>query len=61
MQLTSTFSFSHNSFKSFSLSGLLTLSQTTTEFVDDNFKFDEDDRKFSRWMENTIGKGEIAC
>ena len=25
-----------------------------------NFKFDENSRKFSRWVENTEGKGEIA-
>ena len=31
------------------------------EFVDDNFKFDENGRKFSKWIENTAGKGEIAC
>ena len=30
------------------------------EFADDNFKFDESDRKFSKWLENTVGKGEIA-
>ena len=30
------------------------------EFADDNVKFDEKDRKFSKWMENTVGKGEIA-
>ena len=30
------------------------------EFADDNFKFDENDRKVSRWLENTVGKGEIA-
>ena len=30
------------------------------EFIDDNFKFDENGRKFSRWLENTVGKGEIA-
>ena len=30
------------------------------EFADDNFEFDENGRKFSRWMENTVGKGEIA-
>ena len=29
-------------------------------FADDNFKFDENDRKFYRWLENTVGKGEIA-
>ena len=26
----------------------------------DNFKFDENSRKFSKWVENTVGKGEIA-
>ena len=30
------------------------------EFADDNFKFDENGRKFSKWLENTAGKGEIA-
>ena len=30
------------------------------EFADDNFKFDENDRKFSKWVENTVGKGEIV-
>ena len=30
------------------------------EFADDNFKFDENDRKFSKPVENTVGKGEIA-
>ena len=30
------------------------------EFADDNFKFDENDRKFPKWIENTVGKGEIA-
>ena len=29
--------------------------------LDDNFKFDENSRKFSKWVENTVGKGEIAC
>ena len=28
--------------------------------ADDNFEFDEDTRKFSEWVENTVGKGEIA-
>ena len=28
--------------------------------VDDNLKFDENDRKFSKREENTVGKGEIA-
>ena len=30
------------------------------EFADDIFKFDESDGKFSKWVENTVGKGEIA-
>ena len=30
------------------------------EFADDNFNFDENERKFSKWVENTVGKGEIA-
>ena len=30
------------------------------EFADDNFKFDENDRKFSYPVENTVVKGEIA-
>ena len=28
--------------------------------ADDNFKFDENSRKFSDRVENTVGKGEIA-
>ena len=27
---------------------------------DDNLKFDENGRKLSKWVENTVGKGEIA-
>ena len=44
---------------------LLTLSQTTNfnsklkDFADDNFKFEENGRKLSKWVENTVGKGEI--
>ena len=30
------------------------------EFADDNFKFDAINRKFSKWVENTVRKGEIA-
>ena len=30
------------------------------EFADHNFKFDENGRKFSKRVENTVGKGEIA-
>ena len=29
-------------------------------FADDNFKSDENGRKFSKRVENTVGKGEIA-
>ena len=31
------------------------------EFADDNFKFDKNGRKLSKRVENTVGKGEIAC
>ena len=27
--------------------------------ADDNFEFNENTRKFSKWAENTVGKGEI--
>ena len=30
------------------------------EFADDNFQFDENGRKFSTRVENTVDKGEIA-
>ena len=30
------------------------------KFADGNFKIDENGRKLSRWVENTVGKGEIA-
>ena len=30
------------------------------DFADDNFKFDENGRKLSKQVENTVGKGEIA-
>ena len=30
------------------------------DFADDNFKFDDDGRTFSKHIENTVGKGEIA-
>ena len=30
------------------------------EFADYNFKFDESSGKFSKKVENTVGKGEIA-
>ena len=31
-----------------------------TEFADNNFEFDGNGRKFLKWAENTVGKGEIA-
>ena len=30
------------------------------EFADDNFKFDENARKLSKRLENTVGQGDIA-
>ena len=30
------------------------------EFADNNFKFDDNGRKLSKWVKNTVGKGEIA-
>ena len=35
-------------------------SSNLKEFAEDNVKFDENDRKFSERVENTVGKGEIA-
>ena len=32
----------------------------TEEFADDNFKYEENGRKLSKQVENTVGKGEIA-
>ena len=33
---------------------------TLRQSADNNFKFDENSRKFSKWLENTAGKGENA-
>ena len=30
------------------------------EFADNNFKFSENVRKFCKWLENNVGKGENA-
>ena len=30
------------------------------EFADDNFKFDENGRKFFKQVENTVGKGQFS-
>ena len=31
------------------------------QFVGENLEFYEYVRKFSKWVENTVGKGEIPC
>ena len=36
-------------------------SSNLKEFADDNFTADENGRKFSKWIENNVGKKEIAC
>ena len=38
----------------------INLSVQLKEFADDNFIFDENGRKLSKQVENTVGKGEIA-
>ena len=30
------------------------------EFADNNFEFNKNGRKFSKWVENNVGKGEIV-
>ena len=35
-------------------------SSKLNDFADDSFEFDENGRKFSKRVENTVGKGEIA-
>ena len=67
MLVNSIISFFHNVFKRLLFSGLLTPSQTTKldcsslkEFADNNFRFDENGRKLSKRVENTVGRGEIA-
>ena len=35
-------------------------SSNLKEFADEIFKFDENGRQFSKRVENTVGKGEIA-
>ena len=46
-------------FKPFPKRQILDSSQRE-EFADNNFKCDEKSRKFSKRVENTVGKGEIA-
>ena len=36
------------------------LSSKLKKFADNNYKFDENGRKFSKQVENTVRKGEIA-
>ena len=75
MLVTSIFSHSHTVFWSFILQsrlniGLCSKDQPITrqqilhssklkEFADDNFKSDINGRKFSKWVENTVGNWEI--
>ena len=70
MMVNSLTSFSYNVFKSFRLFRSFRLGlcgkyhslthYQTTNFADDNFKFHKNGRKLSKWVENTVGKGEIA-
>ena len=53
------FFFSSNVFYSFNPSP--DDSSTLKQSADDNFKFHENSRKSSKWVENTMGKKEIAC
>ena len=47
----------HNSFSKQRISD----SSKLEEFADDNFKLNENGRNISKKVENTVGKGEIAC
>ena len=47
-------------FKSFP-NGKFLDSSKLKEIADDNFALDENGRKFSKRLENSVGKGEIAC
>ena len=68
MLITDIFSFSYKVFKGLNFQGRhLTLSKEQIlnsfklkDFGDDNFKFDENAGKLSKWVENTVGEGEIA-
>ena len=69
----SNFSFSNSDLKRHVLhthknKGLINLSQMTNvrlfqieEFADNSFEFEENGRKFSKCVENTVEKGEIVC
>ena len=61
VSVTNMFFFSHNVFWSLTLFRMTILdSSKQKEFPDNNFKVDENCRKFSTWVENTAGKSEIA-
>ena len=51
--------FSYRMFKVFPKRQIVDSSKMKA-FADDNFKFDENGRKFFKWVEKTMGKGEIA-
>ena len=53
-------SFSLDQSRNLSFSKGLMHLQKLKEFADNNFKFDENGRKLSKLVENTVGKGEIA-
>ena len=46
--------------KGLTLSQMISFRLFQTERADDNFKLDENSEKFSKWVENAVGKGEIA-
>ena len=48
-------SFDFSRFEPFPIRQVLDSSKLK-ELVDDNFKFDENGRKFSKWVQNTVGK-----
>ena len=68
MLVSSIFFFSHYVFQSLFLYGVEPItrrqildSSKLKAFADDNLKFDENGRKLSKRVDNTVGKGEIAC
>ena len=54
------FSILHHAFKKPSPKPQILGSSKFKEIADITFKFDENGEKFSDWVENTVGKGEIA-
>ena len=73
MMPTSNFMFSHNVFFMFlwqtpEVGGTFSPfpkqqvldSSKLIEFADNNFRLKQNSRKFTKWMENTVEKGEIA-